>query len=92
MTPEQFTGLLVFLGAVVAAVLYVMDRSGKRLSQSIPPELLPVLIGLLALAESLAKNTPTPDDDALIAKIKAALEPPADPLPTVTELVEGAQG
>jgi hypothetical protein len=92
MTPEQFTGLLVFLGAVVAAVLYVMDRSGKRLSQSIPPELLPVLMGLLALAESLAKNTPTTADDELIARVKAALEPPDDPLPTVTELVEGAQG
>lgn len=92
MTTELFTGILVFLGAVLAAVLFVLDRQGKRLSQAIPPELLPVLMGLLALAESLAKNTPTPSDDELVARIKAALEPVTPPpQPTVPEIT-GALG
>jgi hypothetical protein len=91
MTPETLNTVLLFLGAVVVAVLFILDRQGKRLSQSIPPELLPVLMGLLALAESLAKETPTTADDELIARVRAALEPPTPPAqPTVTELVEGA--
>jgi hypothetical protein len=91
MNPETLNAILVFLGAVVVAVLFILDRQGKRLSQSIPPELLPVLLGLLALADTLAKNTPTTADDELVARIKAALEPPAPPAQlTVTELTEGA--
>jgi hypothetical protein len=91
MTPETLNSLLVFLAAVVVAILYIVDRSGKRLSDSIPPDMIPVIMGLLALAETLARETPTTADDELIARVKAALEPPtADPLPTVTELVEGA--
>jgi NADH:ubiquinone oxidoreductase subunit 6 (subunit J) len=79
MNAETLNAILVFLGAVVVAVLFILDRQGKRLSQSIPPELLPVLLGLLALAETLAKTTPTTSDDELIAKIKAALNnPPND--------------
>ena len=52
-------------------------------------------MGLLALAETLAKTTPTTADDELIARIKAALEPVAPPSQTPAQpadLVEGAQG
>ena len=84
MPADVFAALLVFLGAVVAAVLYVVDRSGKRLASSIPPELMPVLLGLLALAKELAQTTPTKADDELIGRIEAALRggaplPPAEP-------------
>ena len=92
MTQEVFAGLLVFLGAVVAAVLYVMDRQGKRLNESIPAELMPLFLGLLALAETLAQSTETKADDELIARIRAALDGNAPDLPAVTELVDGAQG
>jgi hypothetical protein len=95
MNPETLNAILVFLGAVVVAVLFVLDRSGKRLNESIPADVLPLFMGLLALAETLAKNTPTLEDDQLIARIKAALEPakpPAPEPPTVIELVEGAEG
>jgi hypothetical protein len=95
MTPETLNTVLLFLGAVVVAVLFLFDRMGKRLNESIPADLMPLFLGLLALAESLAKNTPTTADDELIARVRAALEPPTPPAqPTVTELVEdtGAQG
>jgi hypothetical protein len=84
MDTELFAGILIFLGAVLAAVLFVLDRAGKRLSEAIPPELLPVLMGLLALAETLAATTPTKDDDELIAKIKAALQPTPEQPPFAT--------
>ena len=84
MDTELFAGILIFLGAVLAAVLFVLDRAGRRLSEAIPPELLPVLMGLLALAETLAATTPTKDDDELIAKIKAALQPTPEPSPFAT--------
>jgi di/tricarboxylate transporter len=80
MNPETLNAILVFLGAVVVAVLFVLDRSGKRLNESIPAEVLPLFMGLLALAETLAKETPTLD------------QPPAPEPPTVTEIIEGAQG
>jgi hypothetical protein len=93
MTPETLNTVLIFLGAVVVAVLFLFDRMGKRLNESIPADLMPLFLGLLALAETLAKETPTTADDELIARVKAALEPPTPPTqPTVTELVEGAQG
>jgi hypothetical protein len=94
MNPETLNALLLFLGAVVAAVLFVLDRSGKRLNESIPADVLPLFMGLLALAETLAKETPTTADDELIARVRAALEPPTPPAqPTVIELTENeAQG
>ena len=75
MNPETLNAVLVFLGAVVVAVLFVFDRAGKRLNESIPADVLPLFMGLLALAETLAKSTPTTEDDKLIERIRAALEP-----------------
>jgi hypothetical protein len=91
MTPETLNTVLLFLGAVVVAVLFLFDRMGKRLNESIPADLMPLFLGLLALAETLAKETPTTADDELIARVKAALEPPTSPAqPTVIELTEDA--
>jgi hypothetical protein len=95
MPSDLFSVLLLFLGAIVAAVLFISDRTSRRLASSLPADVLPLFMGLLALAETLAKTTPTLEDDQLIARIKAALEPakpPAPEPPTVTEITEGAQG
>ena len=93
MNPETLNAILVFLGAVVVAVLFILDRAGKRLNESIPADVLPLFMGLLALAETLAKTTPTTEDDQLIARIRAALEPAAPPAPPTVTLTENdAQG
>jgi hypothetical protein len=93
MNPETLNAILVFLGAVLVAVLFVLDRSGKRLNESIPADVLPLFMGLLALAETLAKTTPTTEDDQLIARIRAALEPVTPPAPPTVTLTENdAQG
>lgn len=91
--------LLIFLGAVVAAVLFIVDRQGKRLADSIPPDMIVLFELLLDVAGSLAERTPTPDDDALIAKIRAALDKPApepppfaDPTELAARLDPSAQG
>lgn len=90
--------LLIFLGAVVAAVLFVVDRMGKRLSESIPPDMIVLFELLLDVAGSLAERTPTKDDDELIAKIRAALgkddEPtaPQTPEELAARLDPSAQG
>lgn len=98
MESELFAGLLVFLGAVVAAVLFVSDRSSKRLADSIPPDVLTLMLGLLDLADRLADSTETPDDDALIARLRAALNVPAEPttpqtpdLPTLEDILGPAE-
>lgn len=82
MNPE----LLIFLGGVVVAVLFVLDRMGKRLSESIPPDMLVLFELLLDVAGSLAERTPTKDDDELIAKIRAALG--KDDEPTAPQTAE----
>lgn len=82
MNAETLNAVLLFLGAVVAAVLFVLDRSGKRLNESIPADVLPLFMGLLSLAETLAKVTPTTADDELVADLRKAIGPddqPADP-------------
>ena len=81
MSQETFAALLVFLGAVVAAVLYVVDRSGKRLADSIPSDVLTLMLGLLDLADRLAAETPTTADDDLIKQIRDALKTPTPPAP-----------
>lgn len=88
MTNELFAGLLLFLGGVLAAVLYVLDRSGKRLADSIPAEVMPLLFGLLDLADRLADTTPTLDDDALVERLREALYPAPD-APTVDPDAQG---
>ncbi len=100
METETLNAILLFLGAVVVAVLFVYDRLGKRLNESIPPNVMPLFLGLLSLAETLAAQTPTTADDELIERIKTALNAPAEE-PTAPQTAEeldarlngtGAQG
>lgn len=92
MTPELFNTLLVFLGTVVAALLFIMDRANKRVSDSLPPDTMHLMFALLSLDESLAKVTPTPLDDELVADLRKAFGPDDLPQPTVSEITDGAEG
>lgn len=64
--------LLVF-GALLSAALYVVHQQGKRLADSIPPSVLPTIDFMLEIAAKLADRTTTPDDDALIERIREEL-------------------
>lgn len=76
MNNETFVYILLFIGAIVAAVLYVLDRTNRRLADALPPQLLPVFtVALNALAE-LAKQTETPLDDEIIQRLIDALKTP----------------
>lgn len=88
MNTETLNAILLFLGAIVVAVLFVYDRLGKRLNESIPPDVMPLFIGLLSLAETLAKTTPTTADDDLIARIREALNTPPVEEPTAPQTPE----
>lgn len=70
MNGDIFTALLIFLGVITAAVLWVSDRTNRRASDSIPPSMLPVVEGLLTLAGELAKRTSTPLDDEIVEKLR----------------------
>jgi uncharacterized membrane protein len=73
---EVFITLLLFIGAVLAGVLFVLDRTNRRLADSLPPQLLPLLKVALDALATLADQTPTELDDELIQRLKDALNPP----------------
>lgn len=77
MNEQTFAMILMFLGAVVAALTFVYERMNKRAADSLPPSVLPIVVGALELAATLAKATPTPMDDELVAKLRALLDKPA---------------
>ena len=85
MTNEIFITLLLFLGAVIAAVLFVLDRTNRRLADSLPPQLLPLLRVALDALATLAEQTETELDDELIQRLKDALNPPA---PTALQKIQ----
>jgi len=76
-----YVAFLLIIGGLVTAVVYVATTSGKRLADSIPPELLPVITLSLEIAVTLAKQTPTLEDDKLVERLRELLRetPPADP-------------
>lgn len=88
MNAEVLNAVLVFLGAVLAAVLFIADRTNRRLSSAIPADVMPLFLGLLSLAETLAAQTPTTADDELVQRIKDALNAPADEEPTAPQTAE----
>jgi hypothetical protein len=90
MNEATFVAILTFLGAVLAAVMFVMDRSNRRVADSLPPDTMHLMFALLSLAETLAKVTPTTADDELVADLRKAFGP--EDQPTVSQIVDGAEG
>jgi hypothetical protein len=73
MNNETFTMILAFIGAVIAAVLFVLDRTNRRLGDSLPPALLPILPVLINALVLLASQTETTLDDEIVRQLKDAL-------------------
>ena len=88
MTSDVFIAILLFLGAVIAAVLFVLDRTNRRLADSLPPQLLPLLRVALDALATLAEQTETELDDELIQRLKDALNPPS---PTTLQKIQKVQ-
>ena len=72
MTNETFVALLTFIGAILAALMFILDRTNRRVADSLPPDTLNLMAGLLSLAETLAKATPTTADDDLVRQLREA--------------------
>jgi len=73
MSNDLFIAILLFIGAVLAAVLYVLDRTNRRLADALPPQLLPLIAIALDALATLATQTETPLDDEIIQQLRDAL-------------------
>lgn len=98
--------ILIILGGIIAGLLYIVNKNGGRLAESVPSSVLVTAIDMLiALLRSwavpAAEKTPSTVDDetirqgiALLEALKEALTKGAPlPQPTVEEIVgSGADG
>jgi hypothetical protein len=73
MTFDTYHLIILILGAALAALVWVLDRSSKRLAESIPASLVPFLSVLTETVAMLARLTPTPLDDELAARLRELL-------------------
>lgn len=62
MTPDAIAVLVLALLALISAVVYLLDRSHRA-----------TVNRLLDILEAAAALTPSPEDDRLIANIRAGL-------------------
>ncbi len=76
-SPVSFESILLFIGAIIAGIFWISDRSNKRVQSSVPVEVL------LRVLEVFAGMTPTKTDDELIAMLKKLIEPSAPEPPAV---------
>lgn len=67
---SMYEYIILFLGAVVAAVLFVAFRLAINLRDALPPQITPFLPILLNVLVELAKKTQTGLDDELVQKLK----------------------
>lgn len=76
-----YVAVVLLIGGLVTSLVYVATQNGKRLAESIPPTLLPVITLSLEIAVTLAKQTPTLEDDKLIERLRELMRetPPAEP-------------
>jgi hypothetical protein len=76
-----YIAIVLLIGGLVTSLVYVATANGKRLADSIPPTLLPVITLSLEIAVTLAKQTPTLEDDKLIERLRELMSqtPPATP-------------
>ena len=81
MTTDVFVTVLLFLGAVVSALMFILDRTNRRVADSLPKDTLVLMQGLLSLAETLAKATPTTADDDVVRQLREAFGKKDEPAP-----------
>jgi hypothetical protein len=93
MTEGVYQAILLLLGAIIAALLFVVFKNSGKLADGVPqPVVLMVLNMLLSLLEGwalkAAKGTPTTLDDEgiqqailLIKSLLATYDKPAEPVP-----------
>lgn len=80
MSQETLNAVLIFVGAVIVALIWILDRSNKRAADSLPPETVTILRAAVGALEALASKTPNTLDDQVIALLHDLLgpEPPAE--------------
>lgn len=76
-----YVAALLIIGGLVTALVYVATQNGKRLADSIPPEFLPIVGVVLEVALTLAKQTPTDEDDKLVERLRELLKAPTETTP-----------
>ena len=81
-SPVSYETILLFIGAVIAGLLWLADRANKRMERSVPVELA------LILGDALVKLTPTTTDDELLARLKLLFTPEVEK--TVNKAVHDA--
>lgn len=74
-SPVNYETILLFIGAVIAALVWYANQTNKRVQSSVPFELA------MTIADALVKLTPSPLDDALLARIRGELVETSEPLP-----------
>lgn len=75
-----YVAALIVIAGLVSALVYIATQNGKRLADSIPPSMLPVIRLSLEVAVTLAKQTRTLEDDKLIEELRKQFgEPEPEP-------------
>jgi len=70
MEQETLTAVLIFVGAIIVALIWVLDRTNKRVADSVPPDVLAILRVAVDALETLANRTPTPLDNEVVALLR----------------------
>jgi uncharacterized membrane protein YwaF len=80
-TSELYVLIVVVLGAIVGALIFVLRAYGIALRDSLPPSFAPIVPIFLTAISDLAKRTETSADDKLIELLRELL---GEPAPVVT--------
>lgn len=68
-SPVSYEAILMFIGAVIAGIIWFANQANKRVERSVPVDLA------LVIADALVKMTPTTTDDELLERLKSLFTP-----------------
>ena len=95
MNQDTLNIVLVVIGAVLVGLVWALDRSNKRLSDSVPPNIMGILQVAVSALQTIAEKSPTTLDDEVVGLLKLLLlsNPPAPPVqPAGTVTTTGTAG
>lgn len=69
----SYEAILLFIGTVIAGLIWFANQTNKRVQSSVPLELA------ITIAAALVKLTPTMTDDQLLERIKTLIDKPTPP-------------